>query len=94
MQKQQKKLKVNPKVCVPKGHNSIFTIFAGARNTGELFDWIRTVEELSQDKSYSFNTNIYRQNSPIPNVNRHNRTKSMRLFWPKSPKSFRLPPFN
>lgn len=54
----------------------------------------RTAEELSQNKG--FNTHVYQQNRPTPNVHRCNqnrsfRTKYARPIWP--PKPFRLPLF-
>lgn len=54
--------KVILKDAPPQARAALFTVFAGTRNTGELTDFIKTAEKLSQDKSYSFNTNVYRQN--------------------------------
>lgn len=55
------------KSCALQDRTALFPVFRGTRNT-ELIDLVRTAEELSQDKSYSFSTNVYRQKKPMCNV--------------------------
>ena len=50
-------LKGDPKAVPPQDRRALFTVFGNARNT-EFIDFTRTAEELSQDKSYSFSTNV------------------------------------